>query len=382
MHAEHSQFQALIQYNLTRFQTDLARNNLQAIQKKPAQVMRVLQRALPVVELWPTIQNFMADLAPLMERWGQWSGWQQLLGQCLRLAQQRQDERSELTLHVLSARLAQRQHHLDEVITHYRQAIRLAKRQPNQELLATACTNLGYLYIELGFYWRAEILCYYALNLFEHLNHGSGLAHTKNHLGVLYLRQERWDAAEEHLQRACEIWQAMGDKPGLMWGWLNLGIKYRNSGDIQTSSTYLKKALNHAQAIDNQTEIANIYNSLGVNYVALGQLDEGVRAYQQAETIFRQLSDLLSIGHVMNNLGVLFMEQQQWHRAEQYFEAALRYYEQTGHTQFCSKIQRQIVHIRQRMNDEGLLAVRPTDLRLGTTDYDDLSSNHHHHNSH
>lgn len=326
MPTEPERFRNLIRHNLSRFEAELTTNKLTTIQKKPTQAIRVLQRAVAIDELWSPAQNLIADLAPLMERWGQWEGWQQLLSQSLHHAQNGSGSGQIVTLHVLSARLAQRQHHLAEVINHYRQAIRLGKRLHKPIVVATACTNLGYLYTELGQWWRAEILCCHALAIFEQHHHQHGLAHTHNHLGVLYMWLRQWEAAQQHLDQACTIWQANKDAHGLMRGQLNLGLLHNENGQPQIARCHLELALQQAQQIGEQSEQAKIYNNIGISYRLEQQFSQAEACYWQAATIFQERFNLLGLAQITNNLGIIYTIQQKWDEAKQYLEQSLDYY--------------------------------------------------------
>ncbi len=90
-----------------------------------------------------------------MERRGYWETWSQLLERAVSIARQAKDTNSAITLSALLGRLLQRQSYLVQAIIQYRRVIRLAREVGYEFEVARACTNLAYLYIEHGHWWRA-----------------------------------------------------------------------------------------------------------------------------------------------------------------------------------------------------------------------------------
>jgi tetratricopeptide (TPR) repeat protein len=123
----------------------------------------VLDYGLRMADAWPHALDLTVALAPYVERSGQWETWRQQLQRAIALAEQQQDVASKLQLLMLAARLSQRQGRLAETIAAYRRVIRLARQAGNHYEAARACSNLGYLFIDMGRFWCSEILCRAAL---------------------------------------------------------------------------------------------------------------------------------------------------------------------------------------------------------------------------
>jgi tetratricopeptide (TPR) repeat protein len=155
-------FQERILLNLDYWRSYLGHHEITALDAERNQIIKAIAFALELQEAWPSVYELMLSFSPYMERRGSLEGWNQYLGRAINVAQQVQDISRVITLSLLLGRLLQRQNCLEEAISEYRRVIRLARRADYDFEEARACTNLGYLYIERGRWWRAEVLCCHA----------------------------------------------------------------------------------------------------------------------------------------------------------------------------------------------------------------------------
>ncbi|MEW5957846.1 MAG: tetratricopeptide repeat protein [Chloroflexota bacterium] len=265
----------------------------------------------------------LKDYSPHLEWRGFWEDWGRLLNRASESAWQAGDTAAGIILTIQRARLAQGQGNLEAAIDHYRQAVRLARRIDQRYQQARAYSNLGYLYIQQGHFWRAEVLCGAALHIFEAFDNDHGRAHTENHLGLLYLELTQWDQARQHLERACTIWRSMNDPCGLLFGQINLGFLYIEMGEPDQALPCFEKARQLAQQTGAELELGQIYRDLGVVYRLKGDPIQAEAYARQAEQIFRRFSSLRKLSSVWNNLGLAYLDQGKWADARRYFDASL-----------------------------------------------------------
>lgn len=286
-------------------------------------ILKALGYALDVADAWPPAYEVMTHFSPHLERRGAWEGWNPLLEQAVRRAEESGDLAAAVNLSTLLARLCQRQSRPAETIRHYRRVIGLARRLNDAFSLARACTNLGYLYVEQGRWWRAEILCCSALAIFERLNSDHGRAHTENHLGRLYIQQGLWEQAQQHLEQACSLWQKMGDAHGLMRGLINMGGLYVDTERPNEALVYLEQALQQAQLTGEEAETGKIFVNMAIAYRLRGELIQAEVYLQQAEAIFRRFSDSLELARLWSNRGLIYLDQREWSKAYSFLKASL-----------------------------------------------------------
>lgn len=303
---------------LEAHQADLA-----ALDRERNAIVKAISFALHLDEAWPPVFKLINLLSPLMERRGHWDMWHWVLTRAVAAARRRQDQATQITLLVLLARLLAQQSRFQESTRHYRQVIGLARHVGDEFNEARACTNLGYYYIEHGYWQRAEVLCCHALALFEQLDSNHGRAHTENHLGILYSRQHRWEMAQYHLQRACEIWKMMGDAHGLMRGYLNCGLLYIDAEQPDQALGYLEKALQQTQLTGENIVVGRVYLNQGKAYRLLGDLTQAEDVLRQAETIFQQHSNLVEQARTWNELGLIYFQHGERTQVVFYLEKSL-----------------------------------------------------------
>jgi len=302
---------------VTQQSTDIA-----ALDRERNRILKAISFALNLEIAWPCVYQVIVIFSSFMERRGYWESWNRLLDQALKVAQRLEDEAKAVTLSALLARLLQQQSCFRQAIACHRYTIRIARQIGDRYNEARACSNLSYLYIETGRWYRAEVLGCHALAIFEQLDDKHGRAHTENHLGILYSQQGRWEQARWRLERACALWQVMDDNNGLMRGFINLGMLYNEMEQPAESLSYLERALKLAKLTGEEVEIGAIYLNMGSAYQLTGDFTQAEACAWQAEAIFRRLSYSILLAEVWHNLGVVYTSQRRWADAHRYLEAA------------------------------------------------------------
>ncbi|MBV7329780.1 tetratricopeptide repeat protein [Chloroflexi bacterium TSY] len=298
--------------------------NVPILDNKRDNILKAISLGIDLREAWawPLIRTF----ASYMERRGHWEAWHGLLTRAIVAAQQTSDLDGEITLTALLGRLCQRQSRTHETIRYYRRVIRLARNAGNRFEEARTCSNLGFLFIDEGSWWRSEVLGCHALATFELLDSDHGRAHTHNHLGVLYTRQGRWEKAEYHYRSACVLWRAMGDQHSLIYGLENLGLLYNDMERFSDAIDYLEEALQYARLSGEGIEIGSIFNNLGIAHRESGDLDAAEMYAKQAKEIFERFASSLRLTRVWGNLGIVYVKRSEWELAVKYLEKSLNGY--------------------------------------------------------
>ncbi len=304
----------------------IKKNEFNILDRRRESILNVITFGLELKEAWPLVYDLILAFTRYMERRGHWQVWNTLLSRAIELANQVGDTAGAMTLSVLLARLYNRQSRPEETIYYYRQAIHLARQGGNQYEEARACSNLGYLYVTRGQWWRAEVLCCHALIIFEALKSEHGQAHTHNHLGVLYTRRRIWGQAEDHLQRACILWKSMNDLHGLIYGFENLGLLFNEMRQPDVALIHLEKALEQARNTGEESELGTIWMNMGITYRQNGDLKQAKAYIKQAEAIFYKFSNSLGLAQVWDNLGMVYFRQRKWTEADHYLKTSLEKY--------------------------------------------------------
>ena len=324
-------FESQIANALDHWRADRALQQLDVaeLDQEKESILTAIRFGLDYQPAWPAVKPLISALTGYMERRGHWDEWLQLLERAMLVAQQQDDTRGEIEITNLRGRLLHRHSKQDELIHNYRRAIRIARRAGNEIEQARACSNLGFTFINLYRWWRAETLCCNALEIFLKHAHSHGQAHTHNHLGILYTRTYRWPDAEGHLREACHIWQGMGDKHGLIYGFINLGQLYNWKGEAERAIDHLERAKALIDETEDYGDMPTVLLNLSVAW-ALNTQFERAKAYAvEAEALFKERQNDSGLYQVWDAFGSIYRDSGDWAEAQKYFEAALNGFRRT-----------------------------------------------------
>jgi tetratricopeptide (TPR) repeat protein len=316
-------FQERILFNIDYWRSYLSHHEITALDAERNQIIKAIAFALELQEAWPSVCPLMLNFSPYMERRGYWDEWKHILSQALQVAHTLQDQKTEVNLSILIARLSFQQNQFKTAIKFYRHTSQIARQIGDIFNTARAYTNLGFYFIERGDWQRAEVLCCHALRLFEQVGSDHGRAHTANHLGFLYTRKRFWNRAEQYLERACATWRAMDDHHGLMRGLINLSLLYIDMEQYDKSLLYSAQALEQARLTGEEASIGIIYMNMGIALSQKGELKQAEVYHGQAEAIFRRFANLWYQVLVWINLSLVYIEQKRWADARRFLESAL-----------------------------------------------------------
>lgn len=334
-HSRNQFFQQRITLNLRYWQewTETKLADITAFEQERERIVNAIAFGLALDDTWGLLYELIIKVTPVMERRGHWEVWNSVLTRAVKVAHRTENQKHEVTLSALLARLSFQQGRFQESVCTYRRTIWLARQIGDEFNEARACSNLGYYFAERGQWWRSEVLCCHALVLFERLNSDHGRAHTENHLGVLYTRLHRWELAQLHLERACAIWKAMEDQHGLLRGFTNLSTLFVDSERPAQARHYLKKALDLAQSTRDEATAGTVYLNIGLANILTGEFTDAETHLRQAEKIFRDYANVAALARVWDSLGAVHFHQEKYTEAIAYLEQSLEIWRNLKNTE-------------------------------------------------
>ena len=280
---------------------------------------RALDAVISIPVAWPLMHSLVTVLHPHIKRRGPWTGWDTFLHYLLHQAQNRTDQEMQLAFLTRLGELQYQYGAHHAAIVSYRCAWRLSRQINDRFWLAVTFSNLGDLYRTRGDFWRAEILCNNACDLFFALGDIKGLAHTENNLGLISLYQRRWHIALPHFKRAQRLFRRVNDNYGLAMVWQNLGVLYNYIQRPQEALEYLTLALFYYEKTDDEYNIAKTYLNIGNICLTCDDFERAEHASLQAEAIYMQLEDYPNLTRVRHNLGMIYTNTTNWQEAERCF---------------------------------------------------------------
>lgn len=329
-----SYWKRCIENNLRYWRIFLAHHftDVSLLDKEHETIIKAILFGLKLQPAWTDAYLLIVTLADFMERRGYWDTWHLVLRQAQATASELDDEAGYVTLSALSARLNHRQGKFARMVRNYRRTIRLARQTDDLFNEARACTNLGYFFIEQGYWHRAEVLCCHALKLFEQLDSNHGLAHTQNHLGILCMRRRQQVQAEYHLTQAYSIWQTMSDEHGMMRACNNLGALFNEMEQPDKALPWLEEATQKAHLVGEEVALGTILMNRGTSFRLTGKFVKAKTQLWQANTIFQQHSDNTGLALILDNSGLLEHAQGYWSEGNHYLVQAIGAWRRLQHT--------------------------------------------------
>lgn len=290
-------------------------DNIDALDSEWEAMAKVVGLALCAPSHWGQVYKLSTILAEFMERRGYWDASHMVLVQALDTAERVGDAEKAIELSLLLARLAQRQGNVPTMVRQYRHTLQLTRQFKDRFNEGRVLTNLGFFYVEYGAWYRAEVLCCYALEIFNDIDSNYGRAHTYNHLGLLYTQQGHWEQAQQHLEQACQIWRNDNDKFGLMRGLINLGVLHIWLEQGRVAIIASEEALTLATEFGDELARGKLYSNLGLAYALVGDFVQANAAIQQNQIIVRKLDNPIELTTMKENTAIIAMRQQDWETA-------------------------------------------------------------------
>ena len=187
-------------------------------------------------------------------------------------------------------RFYQRTEQYEEALTHFQQALELARTvtEKHPEVECNTLSMLGDFYVQVGDYEAAREHLLLAVTIYQsqHNIRGEGRALTK--LGEVYQRQRKFELSLSSLERALEIARTADDLRGIGWVLHNKGVTLLEARDYEQAHECLLEALQQRQHIGDQRGICWTLHNLGRLYIKQAQFEEAMAALLLAQLSFEQ----------------------------------------------------------------------------------------------
>lgn len=217
------------------------------------------------------------------------------------------------------ARPAKRQ----EAIKKYEAAMMLYRAGGERSGEASALTNIGVVYNQLGERQKALEYLNQALSLHKLVGNQREAARTFIYMGFASSALLERQKALEYFNEALRLSQAVGDGSGEASALQAISGIYSALGESQKSLDYSHLALGKSRAVGDRTrEVWSLSNIGGLH----NQLGDGARALEylkQALTLYKELGDRYGEGLTLINIGNVYVNFRDWTKTLEYYNLAL-----------------------------------------------------------
>jgi tetratricopeptide (TPR) repeat protein len=197
-------------------------------------------------------------------------------------------------------------------------------RHLGDEARDVQCTyTLGQLLLRRSRHERALPLFQEALSVFERFADVGGQARCLQSLGSLALDDMDWETARNCFERAIPFRQQMQDARGTGNCLHGLGKASLGRGLLEEARGYFNEALALFEENDQDLGRAHCLRSLG-------ELDTNVHQLDRARGLFEKAGDVRGMGHCLRGMGDIALRDEQWPRADSYYQQARRLLQQVG----------------------------------------------------
>ena len=223
-------------------------------------------------------------------------------------------------------------------LEYYLKALKIDKRQNNENSIAIRMGNIGNIYLELGDYNKALDYYFNSVKIHEKLGNKNKLASQFGNIGILYDNLLYHQKALEYYNKALKIDEELNNKDGIASDLCNIGVtykeigqEYKNKGDTakalpqyNIALEYYFKALRIDEEIGNKSGVGADLGNIGSLYYSLHDNDKAMEYFLKALKIFESLENKRAMAIWLGNIGNLLIELGNISQGEKYLINSLQ----------------------------------------------------------
>lgn len=233
-------------------------------------------------------------------------------------------------------------------MTHAKEALELADKSGNNELIRKSLLNIGHEAFTAGLFEHATRHYYRYLEISKKMHDDKGIATALINIGGLKLQSRSFEAALSNFEKALEMRNLYPDKEiisneNLPLIYNNIGISYENMGDYDQAIAFYQKALAIGSRLSNVEQVTSmVYNNLGKTYTLKAMYGEALQALNKALKIREATANKWGQAASFRNLGSLYEEQELYDEALKHLYKGLKLANEIDNTpllgQLCERI--------------------------------------------
>jgi len=182
----------------------------------------------------------------------------------------------------------------DSAIFYAELGMKLAKKNNDEEGIASMLNQLGMIDDNLGKAESSRQKYLEALEIYKRLNNKKGIVKEYIRLGVVENRKGNYDKASSYFLAALKTSEKSKDKAGIMESYITLGEVYANQNRCAKALAYYNKAEIISYQLPFSSLKLNLYSNFGAAYRGLGHYAEAKAYYEKgiAQSNFSEMMGL------------------------------------------------------------------------------------------
>jgi tetratricopeptide (TPR) repeat protein len=224
----------------------------------------------------------------------------------------------------------------EKAVSTHRQALELANKIADKNLMGIAHSNIGIDYKYYGKLDKSLEHFLKSLSIKEEIMENSknsyserSIGNTLNNIGVIYDEMGEYDKALDYYYRALEIRNTTNDLNGKAATLNNIGIVFEEKGNYQEALKYYQMTVPLKEKIGNYRSISITFLNIGIVYIELGDYDKALEYHFKAQEHISKTNDVYSKANLSNSIADIYLEKDEPGKALPYIKDGLELAKQT-----------------------------------------------------
>ncbi len=197
-----------------------------------------------------------------------------------------------------------------------KEALILAEKSKNYNMVAKINNYLGVIYRNIGSIENAVKYFHSALNVSKELNDSIQIAYSYNNIGGIYRIQNNFTQAFDNILKSMQIFEKLGNKNGVAYCTINLGIIYYRQKKYDKALDYLNKTVKLREEIDDEWGKAVALNHIAELYFDKGELDLAMEIYNKLIILYNENNDLKGLSAAYGGIAGVYYDEGKYKLAE------------------------------------------------------------------
>jgi CHAT domain-containing protein/Tfp pilus assembly protein PilF len=211
----------------------------------------------------------------------------------------------------------------EEAIRKYEEAIGFYRAAGERAGEASALTNIGVVYNQLGERQKALEYLNQALTLHKLVGDQREEARTLTYMAYACSGLVERQKALEYFNQALRLNESLGDVAGESLALANISGIYSALGESQKALDFLNLALVKSRSVRDRALEARVVANIGGVYIQLGDGERALEYLHEALPLYKALGDRSNEGLMLTNIGFAYTNLKDWTKALEYYNLAL-----------------------------------------------------------
>ena len=215
--------------------------------------------------------------------------------------------------------------HIDTALQLYQDAFVLFEKYDNNNGMASANGNIGYIYMQNKVDFKKAIYYFQeSLKNLESLDEPNSIANTYTNLGSTYDKMGMYQKSYDYYLKALKLFESSDNKWGTMLICNNIGSVCQDLRDDSLALKYFKRGISISKELSDSTAMGYLYNNIGALYMDHKKYDEAIENYTQALVIRRAINSPKGLANSLGNIGLIRIHTKNYSAAQLDLEEALK----------------------------------------------------------